>query len=484
MKKHRLTKSAYLQYLKCPQEFWLQINQPLFVSQPYSLEYEHLRQQGYTVQQLARQLIRFRPNERMIVDFERPFQTADLYARCDIVATDQATGVVDIYEVKAAASVKEESYDDVAFQKLAAERAGFSIGRCYMITMNGEYVRRGEINPEEIFVVTDVTDAVEERMHATARQSKEALGYLKKVPVPSLAEYCRDRKLDCEFIKLHFPGLPDYTVFDIAFLKHEKRRTLLAQGIVAITDVPDDFPLSPKQRIQISAAKTGQAVIDHVGISQRIDSWEYPLHFLDYETFSYAIPQFDGVRPFQQMCFQYSLHTIDYPGAEMRHKYFLSHGDDDPPRAMAANLKEAMSGGIGSVFVWYESFEKTRNSEMAEMFPEYAAFFGEVNERTVDLMKIFSENLYVHPEFKGRTSIKKVLPVVVPEMSYASLGIGDGMTATISWYRAVKWEAMDADTRQKIFDDLEKYCELDTLAMVKIFDKLQALAPKHAGQLN
>jgi hypothetical protein len=181
------------------------------------------------------------------------------------------------------------------------------------------------------------------------------------------------------------------------------------------------------------------------------------------------------------MCFQYSLHTIDYPGAERLHSYFLSHGDDDPPRAMAASLKQAMSGGIGSVFVWYESFEKTRNSEMAEMFPEYAAFFNEVNEKTIDLMKIFSDNLYVHPEFKGRSSIKKVLPVMVPEMSYASLGIGDGMTATISWYRAVRWEAMDAETRQKIFDDLEKYCELDTLAMVEIFNKLVGLKP--AGQI-
>jgi len=143
-----------------------------------------------------------------------------------------------------------------------------------------------------------------------------------------------------------------------------------------------------------------------------------------------------------------------------------------------------MSSGIGTVFVWYESFEKTRNSEMAEMFPEYAAFFEDVNERTVDLMKVFSDNLYVHPGFKGRSSIKKVLPVVVPEMSYASLGIGDGMTATISWYRAVRWEAMDAETRQKIFDDLEKYCELDTLAMVEIFYRLQALVPKAAVQLN
>jgi hypothetical protein len=112
---------------------------------------------------------------------------------------------------------------------------------------------------------------------------------------------------------------------------------------------------------------------------------------------------------------------------------------------------------------------------MAAMFPEYAPFFEEVNAHTVDLKKIFSDKLYIHPDFKGRSSIKKVLPVLVPELSYATLGIGDGLTATISWFRAVKWDTMDADTRQKIFDDLEIYCELDTIAMVRIFDVLTGL---------
>lgn len=470
--KSRLSKTAYLSYLRCPQEFWLEINQPLLISQPYSLEYEHLRQQGYAVQQLAKTLERF---QDVAVDFERPIQTNDLYARCDIIVTDTATGVIDIYEVKASSQVKEEHYDDVAFQKLVAERTGLTVGRCFVITMNGEYVRRGKIDVEQIFVVTDVTEKINERMVVTARQIKDAMAYLKTVPVPSLVDYCVKNKLDCNFIKLHFPDLPEYTVFDISFLKNDKRRELLAMDIISITDVPGDFPLSKNQRIQVEAAKSGEVVIDRPAIAKRIAEWEYPLHFLDYETFSYAIPQFEGVRPFQQMCFQYSLHTIDSPGAEPRHNFFLSHGDDDPPRAMAAHLKEAMAGNIGTVFVWYEGFEKTRNTEMAGMFPEFTDFFNEVNDHTVDLMKIFSDKLYIHPGFKGRSSIKKVLPALVPELSYAALGIGDGLTATISWYRAVKWDTMDPDTRQKIFDDLEKYCELDTIAMLRIFEVLVAL---------
>src|SRR5436190_1671949 len=475
--KDRLTKTAYLRYLKCPQEFWLEHHQPLLVAEPITLEYEHLRQQGYAVQQLAKQLKRFLPSDEFTVDFERPFQNAEFYARSDISVTENATGSIDLYETKSAASVKAEHIDDIGFQAMVAEQSGFTVGRCFVITMNGDYVRTGEIDPEQLFVVTDVTEQVRELMQSTIDQAQNARAYLDTVPVPSLLDYCADNKLDCSFIKMHFPDLPEYTVFDIAFLKNDKRRDLLSQGIVSITDVPDDYPLSAKQRLQVSVAKLGEIQIDRDEIVKRVEGWEYPLQFLDYETFAYAIPQFDGLKPFQQMCFQYSLHTIDAPGAEPRHDFFLSRGDGEPPRALAESLKKAMSGGIGNVFVWYESFEKTRNSEMAAMFPEHAAFFEEVNSKTQDLMKIFSENLYIHPEFKGRSSIKKVLPVLVPELSYKDLRIGDGMTATISWFRAVKWETLSNEERETIFSDLEKYCELDTVAMVEIFRHLVALVP-------
>ena len=188
--KERLTKTSYLSYLRCPQEYWLLANQPLFVMEPYSLEYEHLRQQGYAVQQLVKQLDKFQSNDNFAVDFERAFQTADLYARTDIVLTDRVTGIVDIYEIKSSASVKEDHYDDVAFQKLTLEASGSTVGRCYVITMNGEYVRHGTLDPEQLFVITDVTAEIDERMDVTARQAKDAVVYLKSVPVPSLVDYC------------------------------------------------------------------------------------------------------------------------------------------------------------------------------------------------------------------------------------------------------------------------------------------------------
>lgn len=470
----RLTKTGYLNFLKCPQEFWLEYHQPLMCPPVITLEHEHLRQQGYAVENLVRKLARFQPNETHVIDFQRTFQTADLAARSDVVVIDKATGEIEIFEIKATNSVKDEHYDDVAFQKVAAERMGFHVARTHIVTMNGDYVRRGEIDVEQLFKITDVTIETDARLADTEDKIQMAFDYLGTVPVPDLADYCIENKLDCRYLKLHFSDLPDYTVFDILFLKHDKRRDLLAKGIIDIRDVPDDLRLSDKQKLQISVARSGEPWIERDKIAERMCEWEYPMHFLDYETFAYAIPQFDGMKPFQQMVFQYSLHTIDRPGAPPRHSEYLSHGNDNPPRVVAEHLRDAIvPSGIGTVFVWYEAFEKGRNDEIAEMFPDLADFFTEVNEKTVDLMKIFSDNLWVHPDFKGRTSIKKVQPVLVPSLSYDKLGISGGMTATIRWFRAVTWNSLTDTERLKIFNDLHEYCTLDTLAMVGIYEELK-----------
>jgi CRISPR/Cas system-associated exonuclease Cas4 (RecB family) len=473
--KDRLTKTAYLNYLKCPQEFWLDYHQKPVVPPPITLEHEHLRQQGYLVEQYVKKLAAFQDSDSQLVDFQRSFQTMDLYARSDIIVTDKATGKLDIYEIKAASKIKDEHYDDVAFQKIVVERSGFNVGRCFIITMNGEYVRCGEIDPEQLFVITEVTEEIAERIEKTEEQIFAAIRYLEGVPVPSLVDYCVENKLDCRFIQMHFTDLPDYTVFDIVRLHHDKRRQLLGNDIIDIRHVPDDFKLSEKQRQQIVAAREDRVIIEYEKIAKCIEEWRYPLHFLDYETFSFAVPQFDGIRPFQQMCFQYSLHTIRRPGGRLDHSFFLSYGNGSPARELAEHLQQEFADGIGTVFVWYESFEKTRNTEMAEMFPDLAPFFEELNAHTCDLMKVFSENLYIDPKFKGRSSIKKVLPVLKPELSYGELGIGDGLTASISWFRAATWDTLEESEREKIFENLKEYCHLDTLAMVEIYNELASL---------
>ena len=267
--KNRLTKTDYLEYLRCPNEFWLRHNRPEILKKvENTLEYEHLRQQGYAVEAFVKQLGRFQPKESIAVDFQRVFQTSELYARSDAVITDKATGIIDIYEIKSSASVKPEHLDDVAFQKIVAERCGFTVGCCHVIVMNGEYVRRGDIDVEQLFTINDVTDQIGERIATTEQQIEAAMAYADSQPVPLLAEHC-DEKLNCEFIKLHFPELPEYTVFNVSRLHKAKLRQLLESGVVDIVDIPDGFPLSPKQQIQVTAAKIRETVIDREKIAER-----------------------------------------------------------------------------------------------------------------------------------------------------------------------------------------------------------------------
>lgn len=469
-----LTKSRYLQFLTCPREFWLAHHEPELFRSEDTLQYAHLREQGYAFQDFARQLEIFRPRPQIRIEFERVFQSDTLYAKADAVITDPETGAISIYEIKSSASVKPEHIEDLAFQKTAAEATGARVGSVHLIIVNNSYVRNGRIDPEQLCAVADVTLQVLERQPETLGLIQAAFDYLAApAPEAAITGYC-GAKLECTFIRHHFRELPDYTVFEIGSLKKDKRDALLDAGVIDIKLVPEDFALSDRQWRQVSAARSGEPFIDSEAIKTALDAICYPLHFLDYESFSYAVPQYSGIRPYQQMVFQYSLHTVAAPGAEVEHKFFLSDGTGDPPLELARSLRDAFGAGIGKVIVWSQGFEKTVNKQIGEMHPEFTAFFAEVNEKTFDLRKIFSDHHYLHPEFRGSTSIKKVISVLAPHLSYGDLAVGDGLTASITWFHMTTGR-VDEVERRRIYNELCEYCHMDTWAMVEIFNFLKAL---------
>jgi len=182
------------------------------------------------------------------------------------------------------------------------------------------------------------------------------------------------------------------------------------------------------------------------------------------------VPYFDGQRPYQQVPFQYSLHMVESPGAMPKHYTYLHGENSDPVPALTESLRQNI-GESGSVVVWNESFEMSCNDDMGRMYPEFAEFYSNVNGRVVDLMKPFFNYWYVDKNFGGSASIKKVLPVLVPELSHKDLEISEGGAAQRLWMEAVLDGKREGE-REKILANLDKYCELDTLAMVKIYDHL------------
>ena len=212
-------------------------------------------------------------------------------------------------------------------------------------------------------------------------------------------------------------------------------------------------------------------MINKKEIQEFLKTFKFPLYFLDYETLAGTMPAFDGVRPYQQVPFQYSLHILESPDAELEHKEYLHAENTLPVEHLLKKFKKDI-GKKGSVVVWNQSFEKSCNVAMGEFKPKYAKFLEDVNNRIVDLMIPFSEGWYVDKDFFGSASIKSVLPVLIPDLSYKDLNVQGGNSAQRIWMETII-DGKNKDDKKQIMDDLIKYCTLDTLAMVKIYEVLK-----------
>ena len=153
----------------------------------------------------------------------------------------------------------------------------------------------------------------------------------------------------------------------------------------------------------------------------------------------------------------------------MTHKEFLER-EARLPLPLVEQMQTDI-GAVGSLVSWHASFEKARNREMAERFPNKSDFLTGINDRMLDLEDVFKAD-YVDARFDGSTSIKKVLPVICPELSYADLDVQDGASAMESWMQMVK---ADAEEAEQISNALLSYCERDTFAMVEIYRFLTGL---------
>ena len=240
-----------------------------------------------------------------------------------------------------------------------------------------------------------------------------------------------------------------------------------------IKDIPESFKLKPKQKWQITANKTGERHMKPDKIKEFLDTFEYPLYFLDYETAAGVIPPFEGLRSSENLPFQYSLHILYKPNGKLIHKEYLHTKNTDPTLPFIKKLKKVI-GKEGTILVWYQNFEKGCNDLLSSRQREYSEFLKDVNKRIKDLMIPFSKGWFVDKEFKGSASIKNVLPVLVDELSYHHLDINEGLTAQRIWLETFVLDK-NQDKKAKITKDLLEYCKLDTFAMVKILEVLQKL---------
>ena len=405
--------------------------------------------------------------ERKVL-FEPSFLIDDLYSRGDLLVP-VGENEWDIIEVKSGTKVKDLNVHDVSFQKYVYEKAGLKIRKCFLMHLNSEYVKMGNIEPNELFIQAEITqevnsvDGIENRIKEMFEiiSSKECPNF----HVDDLKTIEYDNIAKDEFLK----SFPNENVFQL-YRGGIKSRNLYKEGIIKIKDIPESQKLTDNQKIQRECAITGKININKDKLKTFIDGLNYPLYYLDFETILPAVPRFDKTKPYQQVPFQYSLHIVEEQGAEPKHISFLAEGMDNPIPKFLQSLKENL-GDKGDIIVYNESFERKRLQEGAGLFPE----FEEIVEknwlpRIKDLLIPFRKFDYYDPKQKGSASIKKVLPVM-SDLSYDGLLISEGMGASLEYERVTFGDASDEE-KKKVREALEKYCELDTLAEIKIIDRL------------
>ena len=465
----KLTKSDFLLYLEAPLHLWADKNSKL--EKTTSAFEINLMDQGYEVEKLAKEylekfVVRKSEDEKLL--WQESFSDKQYAIRTDALVHKPGTDSYDLYEIKSGTNIKPENYYDVAFQFLILNKQ-IKIDNIFLLHLNRDYVRYSQLDLEHLFLAEDITDKVYELKMEVDTKRKEALSVSQSETSDGI-EHCY-KPQTCPCPELCHPNLPMFSIYDIPRITKKKKIQLLEMGIYEAKNIPDSFPLTPKQCLIVNLAKTNQEHIEHEAIRHEVERLSYPLYFLDYETYNAAIPLFDGYHPQQQMVFQYSLHKMESEDGDIKHTEHLSITQEEPSKSLLEQLSNEL-GELGTVFVWSKGFEMTRNKEMALIHPEYADFLSALNQRIYDLADFIKLAYYLHPDFKGSWSIKNVLPVMVPELSYQDMQIGKGDQAMMAWWEIVSGK-MPAAAAEKTREALLKYCELDTWAMVKIWKSLQ-----------
>ncbi len=483
-----LSKSNYLFGLQCHKLLWYNVNSKESCSKVDEAT-QHRFDEGHEVGNYAKKLFpdgiecfhkRNDENIKLTVKalklrkpiFEAGLKAGKLYARADILVP--VSGGWNIIEVKSASNIKEINYYDVAYQRHVFSKAGLKIMKCFLLNINTEYVRKGEIDVKKLFIMEDITEEIDDKSDYSKDIKKDSSKMLKvlnskKAPKVDIGMYC-DKPYTCPLQDMCWKHIPENSVFNLC--GNKACWELYEKGIILMKDIPPDFKLSSKMQIQLETIKSGKSHIEKRAIKEFLKSLKKPYYYFDFETFATAVPLYDGIKPYQQVPFQYSLHVQD---KKLKHYSYLCLDKKDPRPELISTLKKQI-GTKGSIIVYNASFEMTRLEEMAKVYPKEAKWIRSLYPRIIDLYNVFSQfNVYYSSQGKS-ASFKDVLPALTGK-DYKDMEIGDGGEATRAYLNVVRGKIKGEDIK-KTKTALEIYCGQDTEGMVWIIEKLRKISKK------
>jgi hypothetical protein len=483
-----LSKSLYTRGLQCHKSLYLHKFRPELRGEP-TPELEALWKSGHEVgdfahmlfpggaivpfdgltkeEQLAKTLEEIDRGTKAI--YEATFSFDDVFVKADIIVRNR--GYWDLYEVKSSTSVKEHHWDDVAVQYYVLSGCGLRINKAFLVHINNSYVRQGDIVPEELFVLQDITGIVREKQASIPEELAGMRAMLRgKEPKIDIGPHCSD-PYDCDFMDHCWRHVPEYSVFSLRGRGIDQWE-LYRQGVIKLQDVPLES-LNLMQRMQAEYFLDRKSHADPAKICEFLKKVRFPVCFLDFETFNSGIPLFDGTRPYQQVPFQYSLHRIDAEGEEARHFEYLAQPDVDPREEIAERLVNEIPFGA-CVIAYNMSFEKMVLRALGGSIPKLRKRLNAVTEGMIDLMEPFKRRDIYDWRMNGSYSLKSVLPVLVPGMTYEGLAISDGAMASEAYF-TMGTIAGPAEL-SKLRAALLEYCRQDTLGLVRLLEKMRILA--------
>ena len=489
-----LSKSLYIRGLQCEKSLWLKKKMPEVLQAPDDGA-QAVFDTGTSVGELACEL--FSGGERIEytgdfgsqmaktkelmehgtkVVYEATFCFDGILVMVDILCVGD-DGLV-INEVKSSTSVKEVYIDDAAIQYYVSSSLGYKVSAVNIIHIDNSYVRGEKLELEKFFHAEDVTEQVKQKQADIPQNLSKFDEILSKDTEPEvdIGPQCSD-PYTCDawgYCWREQRGMPEYSIFDISGLRNKKKFELYKSGVVKFEDIKELDKFNVSQQIQIRSELSGEQIIDKEAIKEFLDTLSYPLYHLDFETFQQAVPEFVGLSPYEQIPFQFSIHKDDGKG-NLEHFEFLAEVGADPRYELALNLIKFIPQDA-CVLAYNMSFEKRVIRRLAANYLLISNELMAIHDNIKDLMAPFASKSYYHPKMRGSYSIKYVLPALVPEFesAYKDLNLihhgGEAMQA----YEAMAY--MPAKERNVYKKALLAYCKLDTLAMVKVLEKLRKVA--------
>lgn len=409
--------------------------------------------------------------------YEATFNYEGILVMVDILTINE--GEVSIYEVKSSTEVKDIYLHDVSIQYYVLKNLGYKIKSAYIVHINNEYVRGEELDINGLFKIVDVTSEVIVLQSNISNILKEFETYLndkENEPNVDIGKHCHnpyvcDAKEHCWKVQR---GISDYSIFNIFNLGSKKQIELYNQGIINIGDIPQDFDMTANQLQAVENYKSKTTFIDKKSIKTFLQNLTYPIYHLDFETYQQAIPQYKGLKPFEQIPFQYSLH-IEHEDGTLEHKEYLAQDGIDSRYELAQKLCSDIPNDV-TILAYNMSFEKGVIKRLANSFPDLEHHLLDINENIQDLMNPFQKKYYVTPDMNGSYSIKNVLPALVPEMEQAYKELDSVQNGTQAMNAFAGMSNLEYSEKIKLRKALLEYCKLDTLAMVSVLGKLKEVA--------